>query len=29
LKNLDFFKKIEEEIREKERKLAENIKNVE
>jgi hypothetical protein len=29
LKNLDFFKKIEEEIREKERKLAENIKSVE
>lgn len=29
LKNLEFYKKVEEEIKEKEKKLEENIKTVE
>ena len=29
MKNIEFFKKVEEDIREKENKLAENIKTVE
>jgi len=29
LKNIEFYKKVEEEIKEKEKKLAENIKTVE